>query len=116
MAQLILDPQYQGFANDLVDVFQKNNVVLSEPAARLIALSAEGWLSDIPPPTRPGVLLNKALREQIARNIVEATIREPHVQQQLANNRPVPYALLLWSLAISGRAVLSTVLAKGFRW
>jgi hypothetical protein len=116
MARLILDQQYQAFANDLIDAFRKNNVVLSEPATWLVALSAEAWMEDIHPPTTAGVPWNPASRERIAHVIVEATIMEPHVQLQLKNKRPVPYALLLWSLAISGQSVLGNALTKGFQW
>jgi hypothetical protein len=71
-------------------------------------------MEDTPPPTRDALAADPNLRAKVAETIVRTALQEPHVRRQVEKQRPVPFATWLWALAHSGRAVLASVLDKGF--
>jgi hypothetical protein len=117
MALLTLEQPYLQFANDLLKSCKNANVILSEESELLLNLAAEAWMKDTPPP-----VLSVAFqwtpnqRRQFAEQVVRVAIQDLHIRLQVNNNRPVPFALFLWTLATSGEKLLSSILAKGFEW
>ena len=124
MAEVVLDPQYEGFAKMILGRLTVKNAMELTPHARdFVRLSAESWRADasLLPMRENSKLGGKSLadlseiqQDLLAAEIVDLVKVHPHVRQQIERHESVPFQSLVVAFADAGRRRLSEEVRKGF--
>ncbi len=123
MAELIIKPEYELYADIVIEQFHTERIFLSPYSEMLIRLCVEAWFEE-PPRTKdyqawlpksiysnPNAEHQELLGILLAR-ILDEVCREPHIEFSKEKNQPVPFASLIYGIAESGRDVLEGWLSK----
>jgi hypothetical protein len=126
MAEVTIKPEYQQYADAMIESLKREKLKLSPYSEMLLRLSVEAWFEEPPqmkdykpwlpkkPPTIRADERKKFLEFFMARIIEEAS-KEPHIEIDKGKNKPVPFSSFIYGLATSGRDVLGGWLKKDFR-
>jgi hypothetical protein len=132
MARVVIDPDYEPFVGELEFRCRAAGIRLTEHATGLLRLAAEAWMEDpvvlklqpptqpkVPRPTPPPPLPSPEWntpegRRGLALKILDHTVREPHIRTLRERGQPVPFHVLLFALAQSGKDRLQEFIEKGF--
>lgn len=123
MAELIIKPEYQLYADIVVEQFQNENIQLSPYSEMLLRLCVEAWFEE-PPRTKdysswlsktPLLMMTDDKQELLGillARILDGLTREPHIEINKENNQTVPFASFFYGMSESGRDVLEGWLLK----
>ena len=123
MAELIIKPEYQLYADLVVEQFQNENILLSPYSEMLLRLCIEAWFEEPPRtkdysawlPKTPFLMMTDEKQELLGillARILDGVTREPHIEHNKENNQTVPFASFIYGISESGRDVLEGWLLK----
>lgn len=126
MAEVLIKPEYEHYADAMVERLKREKLELSPYSEMLLRLCIEAWFEEPPqmkdykpwlPKKQPSIRAEEQKRflEFFMARIIEETSKEPHVEINKAKNKTVPFSSFIYGLATSGRDVLGGWLKKDFR-
>ena len=123
MAELTIKPEYQLYADIVVEQFHAEQIFLSHYSEMLLRLCIEAWFEE-PPRTKdyktwlPKSTLSAPTDDKqellgiLLARILDEVSREPHIEINKGKNQTVPFASFIYGIAESGRDVLEGWLLK----
>ncbi len=123
MAELMIKPEYQLYADVVVEQFKSERIFLSPYSEMLLRLCVEAWFEEPPqmkdykswlPKTTLSINVDekRELLGVLLARILDEISREPHIEINKEKKQPVPFASFIYGIAESGRDVLEGWLLK----
>lgn len=123
MAELIIKPEYELYADAVIEQFQHEQIFLSPYSKILLRLCIEAWFEE-PPVTKESLFRLPKSPDSSAANdrrellgvllarILDEVSREPHIEINKRREQAVTFVPLIYGIAESGRDVLQGWIQK----